>query len=245
MTTRGYLQEVFASFQGEGTRVGERHVFVRTAGCSLRCRYCDTPLALVRTESVRVHRGAGEPDRELNPVTPDQAAAWVEELDREQQAWVSWTGGEPLEQAEFLAEMRPLLGARRVYLETAGVNALEMGQLASCVDFVSFDLKLDSVSKEGDRRAEHREFLRACQGIERMAKVVVNEHTDRDELESMARLVAESDSAIPFVLQPETPRRGRAPRLPQELLEDCFRRARRHLPNVRLIPQTHRFLELP
>src|SRR6185295_1944409 len=54
----GWIREVFASFQGEGTHVGRRTVFVRTAGCSLRCRFCDTPEALVRTPSADLERRA-------------------------------------------------------------------------------------------------------------------------------------------------------------------------------------------
>ena len=45
----GYLSEIFVSFQGEGAHVGYRHLFVRLAGCNLRCRYCDTPDSRERT----------------------------------------------------------------------------------------------------------------------------------------------------------------------------------------------------
>ncbi|MCX7012259.1 MAG: 7-carboxy-7-deazaguanine synthase QueE, partial [Candidatus Sumerlaeota bacterium] len=35
--------EIFASIQGETTRVGLPMTFVRVAGCDLACSYCDTP----------------------------------------------------------------------------------------------------------------------------------------------------------------------------------------------------------
>jgi len=38
--------EIFYSIQGESTRVGCPCVFVRLAGCNLRCSYCDTVYAL-------------------------------------------------------------------------------------------------------------------------------------------------------------------------------------------------------
>src|ERR1700730_15656274 len=37
------ISEIFYSIQGEGTLVGVPSVFVRTSGCNLRCRWCDTP----------------------------------------------------------------------------------------------------------------------------------------------------------------------------------------------------------
>ena len=37
-----WLQEVFTTLQGEGPYQGRAAVFVRFAGCNLRCEYCDT-----------------------------------------------------------------------------------------------------------------------------------------------------------------------------------------------------------
>jgi 7-carboxy-7-deazaguanine synthase len=37
------LVEEFVSIQGEGPNTGRRAYFIRTAGCNLRCSWCDTP----------------------------------------------------------------------------------------------------------------------------------------------------------------------------------------------------------
>ena len=39
------INEIFLSIQGESTRAGFPCVFVRLAGCHLRCSYCDTEYA--------------------------------------------------------------------------------------------------------------------------------------------------------------------------------------------------------
>ena len=39
------ISEIFTSWQGEGSLTGTASVFVRVAGCHLRCVFCDTPYA--------------------------------------------------------------------------------------------------------------------------------------------------------------------------------------------------------
>lgn len=45
------ISEIFYSLQGEGELTGVPSVFIRTAGCNLRCRWCDTPYASWKPEA--------------------------------------------------------------------------------------------------------------------------------------------------------------------------------------------------
>ena len=44
------ISEIFYSIQGEGELTGVPSVFIRTSGCNLRCRWCDTPYASWKPE---------------------------------------------------------------------------------------------------------------------------------------------------------------------------------------------------
>ena len=46
MSDKLVVNEIFYSIDGEGRRAGCASVFVRLAGCNLRCNYCDTAYAL-------------------------------------------------------------------------------------------------------------------------------------------------------------------------------------------------------
>lgn len=44
--------EIFVSIQGEGWRQGIPAIFIRFYECNLRCKFCDTPIAFTRKESI-------------------------------------------------------------------------------------------------------------------------------------------------------------------------------------------------
>lgn len=96
------ITEIFASVQGESTRVGLPTVFIRLTGCPLRCTWCDTAYAFTGGESMSL----------------DQVLA---EVARHGLQHVCVTGGEPLSQKASLALMSALCEAgHSVSLETSG-----------------------------------------------------------------------------------------------------------------------------
>ena len=49
-----HVTEIFDSIDGEGKRTGLMAIFVRLAGCNLRCSYCDTAYSLSLTDTAEV-----------------------------------------------------------------------------------------------------------------------------------------------------------------------------------------------
>lgn len=147
------VMEVFASFQGEGLYVGQPQVFLRLAGCPLRCRWCDTPGSwAVRADAapriVRAdpadERGDDETGRDGRVASPFQVALWIASAEPGEPRTVSVTGGEPLVWPEFLLALRPMIAPRKLHLETAGGHPEALARVLDVCDHVSLDLKLAS-----------------------------------------------------------------------------------------------------
>lgn len=211
----GNLSEIFASEQGEGTYCGDRHLFVRFAGCNIRCRYCDTPESLVRVRSCRVDFPHGANAVVENPVDTKTLGEIVERFVREDPSikMISLTGGEPMLQAAFieqwLSACPPSVG---VMLETAATTTRGLDGLLPHLRVVSADVKLPSNSGEAPFWTIHREFLARCaavDGLEIYVKMPVDDATSDDEIRRGARLVADVLPGKRLYVQPlSDPDRG-------------------------------------
>jgi 7-carboxy-7-deazaguanine synthase len=241
----GYIHEVFRSIQGEGPWVGVLQTFVRFSGCSARCRYCDSTEARRRSPECVV-RDAGGPERLPNPVTVDDLFSAVRALsDVPGFHSMSATGGEPLEQPEFLAALLARCRAERipVYLETNGLHEEEARSVAGLVDYVSLDLKLPSLCP-GASLEIYRRVLPLFRGTSLFCKAVVAESFSMEELVEAAEIVEGFDRKTTFVIQPATPGPGCRTVSPESVLA-CHAKVSRYLDDVRVIPQCHRLLGLP
>jgi len=106
------INEMFYSIQGESTLAGLPMVFIRTAGCNLRCNWCDTKYAY---------------DEYTKMSIPDILRAVYSLCWKEKYPFVEITGGEPLIQKDTLKLMKELV--RRhffVLLETNGTQPIDL-----------------------------------------------------------------------------------------------------------------------
>ena len=237
------MSEIFVSFQGEGAHVGRRHLFVRLAGCNLRCRYCDTPDSLERTAGYSVDDGSGV-HTEANPVSAADLALVVWGILRREAPIdaIALTGGEPLTQAEFLADFLRAGGfSVPVLLETNGVLPRRLRDVLPMVDIISMDIKPPSNTGEGPFWEDHAAFLDLCQGKDVYVKILVDEATSDEDIEQAAALVASVRPPVPTFMQPILDQAG-SPAISAQRLTHLYGVARQQLDSVRVLPQTHKLL---
>jgi 7-carboxy-7-deazaguanine synthase len=171
------ISEIFYSIQGEGSLVGVPSAFVRTSGCNLRCKWCDTPYTSWQPE------GQEMAVAEIVKSVADYPATHV-----------VVTGGEPMI-APGIGELTKALHGNglHVTIETAGtVTAPVM------CDLMSISPKLSSstpVERENGRWAAQHERLRYQPDVLRhltsrydyQLKFVVTSPGDLDEIGRMCQ----------------------------------------------------------
>ena len=147
------VSELFTSIQGEGRAQGQPCVFIRLAGCRLRCSWCDTQYA----------RDGG---------TPTAIPDLVERVAAAGLPLVEITGGEPLAQEQTVALARALLDeGHRVLCETCG--AYDISVLPEDVVRI-MDLKAPSSGETGRIRWANLDHLRPQDDL----KIVVADRED-------------------------------------------------------------------
>lgn len=191
------ISEIFYSVQGEGILTGVPSVFVRTSGCNLRCRWCDTPYASWKPEGTEF--------------SPEEILAKV-------QSWpaakhVVLTGGEPMvaKEANALVEQIRTAGYH-LTIETAGTLALpEAGcDLASISPKLANSTPLPGEIAEGwiTRHEKTRTNLHAIltwiQGArETQLKFVISGEPDLLEAQALIRDLGNPLPADHILIMPE------------------------------------------
>jgi 7-carboxy-7-deazaguanine synthase len=166
------VAEIYESLQGEGFLTGTPSVFLRAAGCNLRCWFCDTPFASWYPE--------GE-DLAVEEI--------LERMGRYDCQHAVLTGGEPMLFAELIPICEGLRASgRHITIETAGTLYLPL----AC-DLMSISPKLSNSTPDeplaGRWQVRHEHARHVPEVIRRLVaeheyqfKFVIGNRADCDEV---------------------------------------------------------------
>jgi len=144
------VNEVFYDIEGEGKHQGYCTLFIRLAGCGLRCSWCDTKHAYYK-------------GRELS------TAALIKKAGRSPYKYVNITGGEPLEQrAEVIKLIKGIKKIRPdiiVSVETSGAQDIK----GVAAHNISMDLKLPSSGEHGKMLVSNLKALKKTDQLKLVA----------------------------------------------------------------------------
>ena len=212
------IKEIFTSIQGEGTYIGQKHIFVRFSKCNLKCKFCDTDFK-----------------SDLKEYSIDELYNHLKDIDCDV---ISLTGGEPLSDVEFLKDFLKKYYSKlnkKIYLETNGTMHHELEEIIDFVDIVAMDVKLKSATGQENRFLDNEKFLNVASKKEVFIKVVFNGNIKENEIAEVIKLAKKFNLTI--ILQPEMP-------IKNNNFIKIYDKFYEKYKNIRLIPQTHKFLNI-
>lgn len=226
MTDKTKIREIFTSIQGEGPYIGYKQLFIRFCGCNIKCAFCDT--------------NAFE-NEEYTEFTPEELLKNIEEFNLKTIHSISLTGGEPLLWSDFLLEFLPMT-SNKIYLETNATLKDNLEKIINYIHIISADIKLPSSSGIENSFAVHDEFFKVAKKYNKefFAKIVFDENILDDEISHCLKLADKYD--IPLILQPKTTEDKIL--FDGEKIQDIFDKFLKIRPDVRVIPQVQKFLQI-
>lgn len=214
------VYSIFDSVDGEVNFHGQGHLttFIRLAGCSLKCSYCDTQYAR--------ENKSGEPMTGNQIMTVNQI---IQRVIESKPFKVTITGGEPLEQAKELGDLVRALRELNIFstVETNGAHPIPSWPCSWVADY-----KLKSSGMQGFMRLDHFDALNSDSFI----KFVISNQKDYAEAKEVIVKLRARGKWMRFAFSPVTPG------LPASTLIQWMRED--HINNAILNIQIHKLLQL-
>ncbi|MCS7265467.1 MAG: hypothetical protein NZ805_11610, partial [Armatimonadetes bacterium] len=192
-----------------------------------------------------------------NPLSLIDVTSWVQKAAGQLAHWVSFTGGEPLLQADFLAALGKDLKSLgfKILLETEGGLPDKLAKVLPFLDAVAADIKLPSTTGEHLDWCDCEQFweMVISAQIQACAKIVVTTDIDESEFCQAVDLLASLQSKsigyrlfcpTALILQPVTPARFVTEKPSMDLLLRLASLAQSKLTDVRIVPQVHKLMQL-
>lgn len=230
------LSEVFTSIEGEGIFIGTKTLFVRMAGCHLKCYWCDTAYALAMDSGISY--------------SIDNAKKLISKCLQPNTFKVNFTGGEPLIQYEAIMELAKFVKNKglRTCLESSCYDATRFAKVLPYIDICKVEFKMSSskvvdINSYVDLLNNEIECLKIAvkhRAKTTYIKVVVTNSTDIGEFKRLVTLIFESLSSSEdisgFIIQPVYG----FDEISVEALLHLYDIVYSFYHNVRIIPQIHK-----
>jgi len=219
------VSEIFFSLQGEGRLAGVPAVFVRLAGCDLRCKWCDTPYALEASQGQT---------RTVEEV--------LQEIGQFKCKYVVVTGGEPLKDMELPGLLNALAQMdKHVTVETVAGSYQEI-----VCNLISISPKLSNAVPKGNQTNDRpqgyqvniaaiREYIKS---YDYQIKFVVESEEDLTEIEDVLHEL-ESEEPTPIdrnkvFLMPQAKTRQQHSQLGPQVAQMCLEKGYRYGPRLQI-----------
>ena len=164
------ISEIFYSIQGEGFLAGVPSVFVRIAGCPLRCKFCDTNYAIDTVAGKKM-----------------TISAIVKQIKRYPTKYIVITGGEPMV-CPNLSLLCKSLKKYHITIETAGIKFIAG---LKC-DLMSISPKLSNAYfKPSDKKLYLKidELQKLTNNYEYQLKFVIEKANDIKEVNQILKKI--------------------------------------------------------
>ncbi len=231
-----YINEVFTSIEGEGIYLGTKTLFIRFAGCPLRCFWCDTPYALSIKDG--------------KEYSIDNAKRLIDESIVKNTFKANLTGGDPLLQYKQAYAIAEHLKSKSLitYLESACYDSERFAYLLPSIDICKIEFKL----RDADATRDHEQLIEEEMGCLDLAiknkkityiKIVVSNRSNYQEVKKLADKIfkrVDVNNISGFVIQPAysyEPTMGQLLKIYDHLYK--------YYKGVRIIPQVQKVMNIP
>ncbi len=173
-----HISEIFYSIQGEGTNIGAPAIFIRLAGCHLRCIWCDSKFTW-----------------DMKSGEEMSTAAIIKQIKKYPCKHLVITGGEPLIQQSGIKELLIELPGYYVEIETSGSL---LPQINDLIDQYNCSPKL---SNSKNRPINYSAVLPKFPQEKTWYKFVIDNKKDLKEVKTMIKKCGLSNEKI--ILMPQ------------------------------------------
>ena len=216
-----YIKDIFYSIQGEGPYVGYPQIFIRFFGCNIHCAYCDEPDFAKDKKNISIE------------TVKEQLAPFKNKPVHS----ISITGGEPLLHVDAIKTLKPIL-KHPLYLETNGTLPEHLTEVID--DFTYF-----AVDYKPGFQQEFTDFMiQLSEKKNLFVKYILTRDFPIQDIQFITKTLHTINKNIPFVIQPVTPFSGIKEKAKPDDIYRAYNCATKDLKDVRIIPQTHKFMGL-